>query len=84
MGVLMSPENFAILKTLALQPSLSLAPNLECVVARLASAGYVSWDPSGWSATAKGCEAISEPSGGFAVVEHGGPGSDRKIAAADR
>ena len=69
-GVLMSPENLAVLRTLALGPSRSIAPNLIAVVAQLELAGYVSHTSSGWMSTAKGCEAISEPSRTVAVVQH--------------
>jgi hypothetical protein len=67
----MSPEKVAVLRTLALSPSASIAPNLVAVVAQLESGGYVSHGPSGWMATAKGCEAIPEPSRTVAVVQHG-------------
>ena len=54
----MSPEDLAVLKSLAIRPSLSIAPGLQRAVARLQGAGYISHGPSGWMATAKGCEWV--------------------------
>ena len=57
-GFCMSPEDLAVLKSLAIRPSLSIAPGLQQAVARLQGAGYISHGPSGWMATAKGCELV--------------------------
>jgi hypothetical protein len=54
----MSPENLAVLKSLAIRPSRSITPNLRPIVAGLHEAGYIASGPSGWSATAKGCEVL--------------------------
>jgi hypothetical protein len=56
----MSPENLAVLKSLAIRPSHSIAPSLLPVVAQLQQAGFVAPSPSGWSATAKGCELVEQ------------------------
>ena len=56
----MSPENMAVLKSLAIRPSQSIAPSLQPIVAGLQEAGFVTSSPSGWSATAKGCEILQQ------------------------
>ena len=57
-GVCMSPENLAVLKSLAIRPSQSIVPSIQPIVIGLQQAGYVTNGPSGWIATAKGCEAL--------------------------
>ena len=57
-GVCMSPENVAILKTLAIRPSASIATSVRCMVEMLEQDGYVANGPDGWSTTAKGCELL--------------------------
>ena len=59
-GSAMSPENLAVLKSLAMRPSQSIAPTLQPIVIRLQEAGFVANSPSGWSATAKGCEVLQQ------------------------
>jgi hypothetical protein len=54
----MSPEDFAVLKSLAIRPSQSIAPALQPIVAELRKAGFITNDLSGWIATAKGCEVL--------------------------
>jgi hypothetical protein len=54
----MSPEKIAILKTLAIRPSASVAISVQPMVTALEQDGYVTNGPSGWSTTAKGCELI--------------------------
>ena len=57
-GVCMSPENLALLKTLAIRPSASVAVNVRAMIEALERSGYVANGPHGWSTTAKGCELI--------------------------
>jgi hypothetical protein len=59
-GSAMSPENLAVLKSLAIRPSKDIAPSLQPVVAGLQQAGFITSSPSGWSATAKGCEVLQQ------------------------
>jgi len=54
----MSPENLAVLKSLAIHPSFYIAPGVQPIVSILQQAGYVIHGPSGWIATAKGCELL--------------------------
>ena len=54
----MSPENLALLKTLAIRPSASVTVNVRSMVEALEQSGYVANGPHGWSTTAKGCELI--------------------------
>jgi hypothetical protein len=58
-GVAMSPEKLAVLKSLALRPSASVVPSLLPIVTGLKEGGYVTDGPSGWIATAKGCEVLA-------------------------
>jgi hypothetical protein len=58
-GVSMSPDKLAVLKSLALRPSASVAPGILPIVAGLRDGGYVADGPSGWMATAKGCEVLA-------------------------
>ena len=50
----MLPESLAILKTLAIRPSASIATSLQSMVEALEHDGYVANGPDGWSTTAKG------------------------------
>jgi hypothetical protein len=55
------PEHYlALLKSLALRPSRTIAQNLEPIVVALHDAGYVTRGPEGWIATAAGCAMIQE------------------------
>lgn len=54
----MSPEDLAVLKSLAIRPSASIAPGILAVVTGLQQQGYVTHAASGWIATAKGCELV--------------------------
>lgn len=56
----MSSEKLAVLKSLALRPSATLTASLMPIVARLQQEGYVTDGPSGWVATAKGCEVLAQ------------------------
>jgi hypothetical protein len=56
----MSPESVAILKTLALRPSPSIATSVRPMVEKLEHSGYVANGPDGWSTTAKGCELLEQ------------------------
>jgi hypothetical protein len=76
----MSPGNVAILKTLAIRPSPSIAWSVRPMVETLEQGGYVANGPDGWSTTAKGCELLEqqrldavfkEPALGAPVVRHG-------------
>jgi len=59
-GTIMPEHYLALLKSLALRPSRSIAHNLEPIVAALQTAGYVTRGPEGWIATAAGCAMIQE------------------------
>jgi hypothetical protein len=50
----MSSENLAILKTLAIRPSASIATSVRCMVEVLEQNGHVANGPDGWSTIAKG------------------------------
>jgi hypothetical protein len=55
------PEHYlALLKSLTLRPSWTIAHNLEPIVVALHNAGYVTRGPEGWIATAAGCAMIQE------------------------
>jgi hypothetical protein len=56
----MSPENVAILKTLAIRPSPSIATSVRPMVETLVQSGHVANGPDGWSTTAKGCELLEQ------------------------
>jgi ribosomal protein S19E (S16A) len=56
----MSPENVAILKSLAIRPSPSIATSVRSMVEALEQSGYVANGPDGWSTTAKGCELLEQ------------------------
>jgi hypothetical protein len=61
------PEQYlALLKSLALRPSRTIAHNLEPIVAALHNAGYVTCGPEGWIATAAGCAMIQDRARGQA------------------
>ena len=52
-------EKLALLKSLAVRPCRSIAPNLQRLVDELHSEGYLTEDKaSGWTATAQGCTEI--------------------------
>jgi hypothetical protein len=57
-GCCMSPEKLAVLRTLAIRPSSSLAASLLPTVISLEQGGLVTNTPTGWIATAKGCEVL--------------------------
>ena len=60
-GDLSMPEqNLALLRTLAIRPVRTIASSLEPIVIALQSAGYVTYSPDGWIATAEGCELIEQ------------------------
>jgi hypothetical protein len=67
----MSPEDFAVLKSLAIRPSQSIAPGLQPIVAELQKAGFITNDLSGWIATAKGCEVLQQEPQPFAFQPSG-------------
>jgi hypothetical protein len=54
----MEYEFIALLKSLAYRPSPNVAPSIRPMVDVLELGGYVVKTPSGWTATAKGCEAL--------------------------
>jgi hypothetical protein len=56
----MPEHHLALLKSLALRPTRSIARNLETIIAALHTAGYVARGPDGWMATASGCAAIEQ------------------------
>ena len=56
----MPEHHLALLKSLAIRPSRTIAPNLEPIVTALHNAGYVTCGPEGWIATAAGCSKIQE------------------------
>jgi hypothetical protein len=56
----MPEQNLALLRTLAIHPVRTIASSLEPIVIALQSAGYVTYSPDGWIATAKGCELIEQ------------------------
>ena len=59
-------ESLALLRSLAIRPSEHIAPSLQGMVGALEQAGYIARSPSGWLATAKGCEAIERRRSAFA------------------
>jgi hypothetical protein len=59
----MSPEILAVLKSLAIRPSQSIVPCVQPIVIGLQQAGYITSGPSGWIATAKGCEILEQQAG---------------------
>jgi hypothetical protein len=56
----MSPEKLAVLRSLAMRPSPSLPASMLPIVVGLQQGGYAMEGPSGWIATAKGCEALEQ------------------------
>ena len=55
------PEHYlALLKSLAIRPTRTIAPNLNPIVTALHTAGYVTCGSEGWIATAAGCTKIEE------------------------
>src|SRR5436190_4434769 len=66
-GFCMSPEDLAVLRSLAIRPSASIAPSILPFVTGLQQAGYVTQGPSGWIATAKGCELVERQRPGGAL-----------------
>lgn len=56
----MPEQDLALLRTLAIRPVRTIASSLEPIVIALQSAGYVTYSPDGWIATAKGCELIEQ------------------------
>jgi hypothetical protein len=56
----MPDQHLALLRTLAIRPVRTIAPNLEAIVIALQSAGYVTYSDDGWIATAEGCELIEQ------------------------
>jgi hypothetical protein len=65
----MPDEHMAVLKSLAIRPSPTIAPNIEPILSALLDAGYVTRGPDGWIATAQGCNLIE---GKRAVAGHRG------------
>jgi hypothetical protein len=59
-GTIMPEQYLALLKSLALRPSRTIAHNLEPIAVALLNAGYVARGPEGWIATAAGCAMIQE------------------------
>jgi hypothetical protein len=59
-GTIMPEQYLALLKSLALRPSRTIAHNLEPIVVALRNAGYVTRGPEGWIATAAGCAMIQQ------------------------
>ena len=57
-GDFMTYEKLALLKSLALRPSLSLAPNMKAMADELHSSGFVTYGPEGWLASAEGCNVL--------------------------
>ena len=73
----MSPNALGVLKSLALGPSATVAANIVPILLDLHRAGYVTYDESGWMASAAGCQLLAqherkEPTSGAAVVGHDG------------
>ena len=62
----MSDQFLELLKSLAIRPSRTIAPNLEPIATALLNEGYVSCGPDGWIATAKGCNLIQRSPARFA------------------
>jgi hypothetical protein len=54
----MAESSFALLKSLTIRPVRTVARDMEPLVFALQCAGYVSYGPDGWIATAEGCEVI--------------------------
>jgi len=59
-GAAMSPEKLAVLKSLTIRPSSSLAESVLPIVIGLQQGGFVTDSPTGWVATAKGCEVLEQ------------------------
>jgi hypothetical protein len=56
----MPEHHLALLKSLALRPTRTIAHNLGPILSALSRAGYVTCGPDGWMATASGCAIIEE------------------------
>jgi hypothetical protein len=54
----MPDDHMAVLKSLAIRPSPTIAPNIEPILSALLDVGYVTRGPDGWIATAQGCSVI--------------------------
>jgi hypothetical protein len=57
---IMTDHHLALLKSLALRPTRSIAANLAPIISALQVAGYVALDGEGWTATAVGCATIEQ------------------------
>jgi hypothetical protein len=56
----MPEHHLALLRSLAIRPTRSIADNLAPILSELQAAGYVSFGPEGWTATAVGCTIIEK------------------------
>jgi hypothetical protein len=54
----MEAQILSLLRALAIRPSANIAPCFQYLIATLEGQGYVIHGPSGWMATAEGCEAL--------------------------
>ena len=67
----MSPEKLAVLKSLAIRPSSSLAESVLPIAIRLQQGGFVTNSPTGWIATAKGCEILEQQRASSTLLHSG-------------
>ena len=65
----MPEHHLELLKSLAMRPTRAIAANLTPVLSALHAAGYISFGPEGWTATAAGC-ALIEQSRIFGTIPH--------------
>jgi hypothetical protein len=56
----MPEHQLALLRSLAMRPSRSIADNLAPILSALHAAGCVTFGPEGWTATAAGCTMIEQ------------------------
>ena len=59
-GIHMSDEKIALLKALAMRPSQHVAPSVQPMVDAMVEAGFLTFGPAGWMATAHGCALIEQ------------------------
>jgi len=73
-GGALPEHHLGLLKSLALRPTRSIAVNLTPIVSALQIAGYVTFGPEGWTATAVGCATIEQSRvvGTMARTQNGG------------
>ena len=67
----MSSEKLALLKSLAIRSSSSLAEPVLPIVIGLQQGGLVTDSPTGWIATAKGCEVLEQQRASSTLLHSG-------------